>query len=257
MRLFSKLLSFFKPLLQHEKRFYIAVAEPMNPDLKLTYKTICMSGLNSLGFYLKDEWYKFDRISINGRMYEFGWEFYVPANGDKIVFFPVAEMKTFSSAYIAKINAENTGGVLLKAVAVTESTNPLVIKRFIDHDQALVIDGDTYNPLPMRWDGFEMSGTMNLPGMKISTFNLGQQVSDYVESIDILENDVVLKLVHIDLLGDVQAKDEMAFQIKMIEGDDLFITFELGINLGLNDLLPRGVITKDEFPGIVDDVIRF
>lgn len=252
------MIPIFKNILRRyfKGKFYLSVAEPMNPKATLRQKSFTIDSHQSLSKYLKDEWFLFEKMSVNGIPYEYSWEFYVPKDGDNIVMCPAVEMKLFSSAYIAKINAENSGGVLLKAVVLTEDPVGPVKRYFVDHDKELVLDGNTYVPLPMRWDGFEMSASMGLPGMKISTLNLGQQVSDYVEELDILDNDVVLKLLHLDLLGDVQAKDEMAFQVKMIEGDDVFITFDLGMNIGLNDLLPRGVITKDEFPAIVDDVIR-
>jgi hypothetical protein len=236
-------------------KFYVTVHEPMGETP--AFRPIKITKVQSLVRYFEKEWFKFERITINGKPYDLGWEYYIPSDGDRITLFPCVETKMFSNAYIAKINAESEGGVLLKTVIVTEDPNGPVLKYYVDHDEAIVIDGNTYQPLPMRWDGYEMSGSMSMPTMKISTHNLGEQVSDYVEELDILDNDVVVQLVHLDLLGDLQARDSMTLQIQTIESDDLFITFNLGLNLGFSDLLPRGVITKEEFPGVVDDTIRF
>jgi hypothetical protein len=238
-------------------KFYIAVNEPLSDGADKIFRPVKIEPKpQTLSKYLVKEWFKFDRATVNGVMIP-SWEYYVPHDGDRIELFPCVATKLFSNAYIERLNAESSGGILLRSIILTEDPIGPVKKYFVDFDRELVVDGNTYVRLPMRWDGYEISSSMSLPQMKVSTFNLGQIVSDYVEEIDILGNEAIVQILHLDLLNDPTARDQITMQVQVVEGDDLFATFTLGMDLGLTDLLPRGVITKDEFPGVVDDVIRY
>ena len=73
---------------------------------------------------------------------------------------------------------------------------------------------------------------------------------DYVESEAILGCDVLLQILHLDLLSNPQDADEIALQIQSVEVNSQAVSVICSLNLGLNDTLPKGLITLSEFPGV-------
>jgi len=163
-------------------------------------------------------------------------------------------MRTIDSDFLAKLNSKHSGGVFVHAVRFTESTGPLVERFFVSHDRSIIFDGNTYDPLPMTFSGMDSSGSMKLPVIRIAIPNVNNIVIDYIEDLDILENDVTIMLLHLDLLGNVNAKDKSLFQLQVIESDDVTAVFSIGMNIGLDDAVPKEVMLKEEFPGILDTV---
>jgi hypothetical protein len=213
--------------------------------------------LPTISRYLGDMWKEVSRTSVNGNRLEIGWEYYRPRAGDIIDLYPAVGVKALSNAFIQRLNAVSGTGRILKAIILVENPVGPVTKYYVDNDEDIIFDGNTYKAMPMRWSGVEMNASMSLPSMAVTVQNIGGEVMDYVETLNILDQDVTLRLIHSDLLNDPTAKDDVVMQIQSIEGDDIFVTFHLGLNLGLTDLLPRDVMTRNEFPGLVDDAVRF
>ena len=166
--------------------------------------------------------------------------------------------KSFSTDYVNKLNAQHSGGIFLQAVEVTETTSPLVIRRFVTFEESIIFDGNTYTPLHMEWSGLEVGDGMSLPSASIVVPSANSIIMDWAEEFDIRENDVRLQILHLDLLSDLAAVDEILLQVQSIAGDPSggAITFTLGLNLGLSDKIPRGVTLKSEFPGLPDANVK-
>lgn len=131
---------------------------------------------------------------------------------------------------------------------------------FVSHEESIIYQGNTYQPLPMFWGETSVSQAMNLPTVDVAVPNIDGQVADYLQHVDLSGRDVTLLLLHSHLLGD-SAVHQLKFQVLIatlenIGGDDEMAHFMLGINTGLDDFLPRHVITRTEFPGVPDDVRR-
>lgn len=210
--------------------------------------------------YLGDSWKNFFKARVNGVLLHQGWFFYVPCGGDVIELYAEVSVKAFSSAYIQALNEQYQSGRFLKAVILTEDPSISTKKYYVDNETSITFQSNTYSPLEMSWSGYTVSAAMPLPTMTVNISNIGGEVIDYLETLDIIGNDVVLQILHIDRSGVVEdvttAKDEVALQVQSIVGDDMVASFTLGLNLGLNDMLPRGVMTKAKYPGMIDDVIR-
>ncbi len=169
-------------------------------------------------------------------------------------------MKNFSSKHLADINAQISTGRFIEAVVfVRDKSNHANRDYFIKNSRAVSFNGNVYKPLDMIWSGVKISTAMELPSTDVTVSNLGGIVLDYIEdkSITIDGNDVWLQILHIDKLGVVSLVEEMRFQLEFIVADyHTSATFHLGVNLSLNDPIPRHTLEKQEFPGIKDDVIR-
>ena len=205
------------------------------------------------------KWHGYALVIVNSskQLTDAAAALYVPSPGDVIDLYPDVGVKSFTNAYIERLNeTSGAGGRFLKAVIVTESVSPLVKRYFVDDENQITFDGNTFTPLNMIWSGFEVSSGMNLATMTVTVNNLGGEVIEYIEKFDILENDAELLVLHTDLLTDVNSVDRLLLQIQQIQADDNAAAFTLGLNLGLTDLLPRRVFTKAEFPGLIDDISR-
>jgi len=163
-------------------------------------------------------------------------------------------VKSFSSAWIDRLNRQSNAGVFVKAIVLSESAS--VTKYWVDAQRPIVFNANTYNPLPMAWEGVEVSSRMGLPTIKVTVPNLGGEVIDYLEGVDILGRAVTLQILHLDLLGDVSAVDAVTLSVMAIDGNLEAVTFTLGLDLNLNDPVPRGVITHQEFPAIPRNIRR-
>lgn len=166
--------------------------------------------------------------------------------------------KALSTAYVEKLNAQHSGGVFLRALAVTETLSPLVIRRYVAFEEAITFDGQVYEPLHMEWSGLEVTNGMSLPTFGVSIPAAHDEVMEWAETFHILEHDCRLLVLHLDLLNDATAFDQLLLQIQAITAnyETDMVTFTLGLNLGLRDLLPRGVILKQEFTGTPDGNVR-
>jgi hypothetical protein len=175
-------------------------------------------------------------------------------------------MKAFSDEFVRKLNARSEAGTFLKAIEVTEDADTPIIRRYVDFEREITYGGNTYKRLPMAWSGLEIQPGMQLPTMDVTVPSVPMEredgeihsVSEWIELLDLLEHDVRLLILHLDLLDDSTAKDQVLLQIQTVQDDPAAgaCVIRLGLNLDLTDMLPRGVITKAEFPGIPDDRVR-
>jgi len=190
-----------------------------------------------------------------------GWHFHIPRRNETLRLLPDVGVKSFTQPYIDRLNRDTEQGIFFWALILTETTSPLKKRYFVDHDRPITFAGNTYQPIAMALSDYEISRTMQLPSVRVSIPNFGQRVEvetgvfrgavDYVEEIDVLEHDVTLQLLHLNLLGDANAKDETALKIQSIEGDDSVAVFTLGVGAGQDDLLPPKVVTRKVFPGVM------
>jgi len=224
----------------------LEVREPFNIDSKFRK----IKAGKPLSYYMHVLQLDVKHLWVNG-VWKIDWRDYFPKQDDFISVQPAVGAKSFTAAFLTKLNEDiGDGGKFLKAVQLVENPVGPVVKYFVDHERSIIFDGNTYNPLPMEWSGLDINQGMTLPTMRVAVPNLGGEVVDYLEELDVLENDVTLLLLHLDLLGDTTAFDKLLFQIQGISGDQLVAVLDLGINVGIEDRIPREVITTDEFPGI-------
>lgn len=168
-------------------------------------------------------------------------------------------MKSFSSEQIAALNAKSTTGRFVEAIIFTRDQDTGEKDYFIRNGRPISFRGHQYQPLDFAWDGIKISAAMELPSNRIVVSNLGGQVIDYLENEDIVieGNDVLLQILFIDRFQKITLVDEMLFQVEIIVADyHESATFHLGVNYSLNDIVPRGTLETQEFPGLRDDVIR-
>ena len=166
-------------------------------------------------------------------------------------------MINYDPDYIDKLNAQYESGKWIKAAIVTETVSPPVKRYFADHETPIQFDGNTYEPLSMRWDNIKTSQSMPTDGAEVALSNITGQVTAYIKEFDITGNQIVIQLLHLDLLSTLTSSDKYRRQFKVlgVRYDNLAAIVTVGRNLGRNRL-PRGIILADEFPGISADVPR-
>jgi hypothetical protein len=93
--------------------------------------------------------------------------------------------------------------------------------------------------------------------VRVTVPSLEGTINGYLEETDILGHHVVLRILHLDATPDlITDLDDVMLQIMAIEGDFNTITFTMGLDLSLNEALPRHVITRNEFPAVPDNMRR-
>lgn len=163
-------------------------------------------------------------------------------------------MKQFSDEFIERAAKVYGAGVWLKGAVIDHAEGT---DYWVHAAEPLIFQGHTYQPLHMTWDGVDASASMQLPAVKVTVPNIQGQAEAYVDSVQMLGKDVRLQVMHFDLLNNPTDVDEIALQVQSIEINRQAVSVLCGVNLGLNDLLPKYVITRSEFPGNVDDIRRF
>lgn len=164
-------------------------------------------------------------------------------------------MQQFDGDYVDKLNRLHRGGKFLKTAIVWEEYDPLTQTFWVDHEEPVVYDGNTYTPLHMRWDGIKNSLAMPTQGSEIALSNIGNQVVKYVKQLDITGNDIVIALLHLDLLGSLQKHWKRRYKILTVNADREVAVFTVGRQLG-RSRLPRNIITRSRYPGIDSRVAR-
>lgn len=168
-------------------------------------------------------------------------------------------MKAFSSEQLKLLNAKSKTGRLVEAVVFTRDQTTLVKDYFVKNTKPVIFQGNTYTPLDMIWDGLRVSNSMELPTNRVSTSNIGGVVVDFIEDndIEINGNDILLQILYIDKFNKITLVDEMLYQVELLVAEyNKSATAHLGVNYSLNDIVPRGTIETQEFPGLRQDVIR-
>lgn len=162
-------------------------------------------------------------------------------------------MKSYSAAFIDRLNRPYNAGVFLKAVVVAHEN---ATDYFVHFGEPVTFQGHTYQPLQMQWEGVDASSTMQLPSVKITVANVLGTAEHYIDTVNLLGRDVVLQFMHLDLLQNPADVEEVALQVQSIEMTSTTVSLLCGLNLGLNDSLPKDVMTRAEYPGQIDDVRR-
>jgi len=151
----------------------------------------------------------------------------------------------FGSDYIDVLNRQYTAGKFLKAVIFTENISPLVNRFWVDHEEGIVYQGNTYVPLHMFWNSIKASMGMSTEGSAVAISNVGNIAVKYLKEIDPSGMPVVLQLLHIDLLTTLTNPYTRYFKVIGVSADESAAVFTLGRELGKNKL-PRELILADE-----------
>ena len=156
-----------------------------------------------------------------------------------------------SSAFIDRLNRQENAGVFVRAINLTVAAG--YIRYYADTDANITYNGQTYTAMPMAWEGQEQNAQMALPAVRVTVSNITGVVGAFLETTNLLGNEAVLQLLHLDLLATVTDVDSATMQVMLIEWTDgQAATFTLGINVGLQQQIPAHVMTRTEFPGIPD-----
>ena len=164
-------------------------------------------------------------------------------------------MLALTDEYIAKLNATTSGGIFIKTVEFVEDYTGPVMRYFVDHTESIVFNGNTYLPAKMVWENLKTSHGMTIDAATISVANLGGLVGKYIKEIDLSDNDVTMRLLHLDLLSQLTGHWSRRGFILSVGASVSVVTFTVGRRLGRN-VLPRKVFTQVEFPGLPSEVPR-
>lgn len=163
-------------------------------------------------------------------------------------------MKNFGSEWIARLNAQHSGGVFFLAAILTVGAGD--IRRYADTQRPIIFGSETYTPLPLRVEGMQQTSQQTLPTVRLTTTNVTGQVGQFLETTDILGHDVELQILHLDLIGIITDHESMRLQVLAATWNDEVATFNLGLNLALRDLWPRHLITAAFAPGVPEGLRR-
>lgn len=163
-------------------------------------------------------------------------------------------MKVFTSEWIERLNAQTQGGIFFLAAELSVAEGD--VRYYATMQYPVDFEGHTYQPLPMLVEGLAQNSQQNLPAVRLMTTNVTGAVGAFLETTDILGHDVLLRLLHLDLLGNTANQDQARLHVLAVEWDQQQATFSLGINIGLNEILPRGLISASEFPGVPEGLRR-
>lgn len=165
-------------------------------------------------------------------------------------------------------NGDGSSGLYVWAMQLEEaaSVGPRIItsgarayaplnRYWVDHEESIVFNGNTYQPLHMKWENIKTSQGMPTEGANVSVSNLGNQVVRYLKDLDISGNTVILQLLNIDLLSIVTGFWRRQFTILSVSADQSLAVFSVGRSLGRNKL-PRKVYLRSEWKGLTSDVAR-
>lgn len=164
-------------------------------------------------------------------------------------------MLVLSQEYISRLNAQYQGGIFLKAVEVVEDPAIGLTRYFVDHTEEISWNGRTYLPLYMQWSNMKTSQGMPIEAAAITLSNLNKSVGQYLKQIDITDNDVTMRLLHLDLLNETSGHWQRKGYILAITGNAMVMNFTVGRRLGRN-VLPRKIYTQDKFPGLPSETAR-
>ena len=164
-------------------------------------------------------------------------------------------MKTnFSSAWIENLNSLTQGGVFFFGAILTVA--PGDVRRYADTQDPITFAGFEYTPLGLRVEGWGQTAEQSLPTLKVTVSNVTGEVGEFLETRSLIGNDCVLHVLHLALLGTTSDVDSIRLQVMSTEWNWQSCTITLGINVGLSESIPRGVIAKSEFPGVPDNIRR-
>ncbi len=159
--------------------------------------------------------------------------------------------KVFPQLFIEKVNALHGGGKIALLVDVTLDPDTPVIKYYTGNEDAVTFDGKTYDPLPMLIEEFSSNTKGELPAIKVSLSNIGNEALDIFENYNVLENMITARVVSLDVLDDNAAQDSAELMIIAVAAKDRSVgSLILGLPIGTDEEVPREVYTTEKYPGI-------
>ena len=169
-------------------------------------------------------------------------------------------MLAVTPEYLEKLNSQYRGGMFLRAVDLVgaDPDGNTLLQYFVDHSEPITFNGNTYVPLRMSWDNLKTSQSMPMDGCTVTVSNVGPVgilMTNYLKTIDITDNEVTLRLLHLDLLSQTTGHWQRRGFILAVQGDASAVTFTVGRRLG-RSVLPRKVFLANEWPGLTAEVAR-
>ena len=165
-------------------------------------------------------------------------------------------MKTFPQAFIEKINALYDGGkiILLAEIDLDSATT----RYYCNHEEAITFNSQVYDPLPMGFEEYSTNSKGELPSVKVIISNIGNEALEVLETYDIIEKTVVLRIINLDVLDDPTAQDSTELMIIAVSTSDNGVaTFVLGLPIATDEEVPRERFNTQDFPGIPRETSTF
>lgn len=165
-------------------------------------------------------------------------------------------MKSFPQDFIERLNALYDGGklILLAEIDLDSATT----RYYCNHDEAVVFDSITYDPLPMKIEQYSSNSKGELPFIQVSISNIGNEALEVLETYDVLEQMIVIRIVNLEILSDTTAQDSTELMIISVSTSDQGVaTFVLGLPIATDEEVPRERFTTDVFPGIPSETNTF
>jgi len=164
--------------------------------------------------------------------------------------------RTLDADYIDKLNRTWAGGVFIKTVRITIDPDIPTYEYWADVEDSFSFNGNTYDPVRMAWGKVKLTNTMSLPSATVTISNIGGVAEDYIEELDITENEILLQLLHKDLLATLTNFWSMKYKIKGIRANRQVASVTVTKDIGVRDKLPKQVALVKNLPGIVKSGIR-
>lgn len=168
-----------------------------------------------------------------------------------------------TSDQIEDLNSQFSDRRFFEAMSIVRNPNvsPTVTDYLAHNPDPVVFEGNTYQPLPMRFVNLKADSSHSLPVATVNFSNIGNLVVDYIEDddngYDVDGNDVTLMVLAMDRLGRVFKYREDRFQVLMaVDDQQRTMTLYLGLLVRFNDPIPFETIERNEFPALRGDVVR-
>lgn len=165
-------------------------------------------------------------------------------------------MKTFPQAFIEKVNALYNGGMLILLAEI--DLDSATTRYYCNHEEAITFNSVVYSPLPVMFQEFSTNSKGELPAVKAIMSNLGNEALEVLETYDILEKSVTLRVINLEELDDNTAQDSTVLSVISVSTSDNGVaTFVLGLPIATDEEIPRERFTTQNFPGIPQETNTF
>ena len=166
-------------------------------------------------------------------------------------------MKTsFPTAFLEKVNALYDGGklILLAEVALDSATT----RYYCNHHENITFNSQVYTPLSMQFEDYGSNSKGVLPSVKVLISNIGNEALEVLETYDILEQMITLRIVNYETLSDSTAQDSTELMVIAVSTNDQGVaSLILGLPIATDEEVPRAVFTSQDFPGIPQETNTF
>ena len=168
-------------------------------------------------------------------------------------------MKSYPQLFIEKINALHGGGkIALLVDVVLDPNTPQVVRYYTNNEEPVTFDGIVYSPLPMLIEDFSSNSKGELPAIKVSVSNIGNEALEIFEEYNVLENMITVRVVSLAVLDDNSAQDSAELMIISVATKDRSVgTLILGLPIATDEEMPREVYTTNDYPGIPSETNTF